>query len=81
MEALQMLKFHFKKSRLNFMSEWQSVIVADDEEDWLRVIASTGDDEHKKVIRRRFQTAATSQRFQTLKCRRTMGIEFDLVLP
>ncbi|KAJ6584215.1 hypothetical protein B0H10DRAFT_1926019 [Mycena sp. CBHHK59/15] len=52
MEALQMLKFHFKKSRLNFMSEWQSAIVADDEEDWLRVLASTGDDEHKKEIRR-----------------------------
>jgi hypothetical protein len=34
------------------MSEWQSVIVANDEKDWLRVIASTGDDEHKKVIGR-----------------------------
>ncbi|KAJ7916854.1 hypothetical protein B0H13DRAFT_1570630, partial [Mycena leptocephala] len=35
MEALQMLKFNFKKARLNFMSEWQSQSppVAQDEED------------------------------------------------
>jgi hypothetical protein len=35
----------------------------------------------KKLLRGRFQTAATSQRFHTLKCRRRMGIEFDLVFP
>jgi hypothetical protein len=44
MEALQMLKFHFKKSRLNFMSEWQSAPVADDEEDWLRNLAAASDE-------------------------------------
>jgi hypothetical protein len=40
MEALQMLKFNFKKSQLNFMSDWQLAPVADDEEDWLRALAS-----------------------------------------
>jgi hypothetical protein len=35
MEALQMLKFNYKKSRLNFMSDWQTIPVADDDEDWL----------------------------------------------
>jgi hypothetical protein len=35
MEALQMLKFNYKKLRLNFMSDWQTVPVADDNEDWL----------------------------------------------
>jgi hypothetical protein len=44
MEALQMLKFHFKKSRLNFMSEWQLAPVADDEEDWLRNLAAASDE-------------------------------------
>ncbi len=34
-----MLKFHFKKFRLNFMLEWQSALVEDDEEDWLRRLA------------------------------------------
>jgi hypothetical protein len=33
MEALQMLKFNYKKSRLNFMADWQSAPIADDEED------------------------------------------------
>jgi hypothetical protein len=41
MEALQMLKFHFKKSRLNFISEWQSAIAADDKEDWLTLMLCT----------------------------------------
>jgi hypothetical protein len=44
MEALQMLKFNFKKSRLNFMSDWQSVPVPDDKEDWLRLLATTTDE-------------------------------------
>jgi hypothetical protein len=52
MEALQMLKFNYKKSRLNFMSEWQSATVADDDEDWLRVLASTTDDKEKQDVRR-----------------------------
>ncbi|KAJ7703363.1 hypothetical protein B0H16DRAFT_1347181, partial [Mycena metata] len=41
MEALQMLKFNYKKSRLNFMSDWQTVAIADDDEDWLRTLAET----------------------------------------
>jgi hypothetical protein len=36
MEALQMLKFSYKKSRLNFMADWQAPALGDDEEDWLR---------------------------------------------
>ncbi|KAJ7933580.1 hypothetical protein B0H13DRAFT_1856085 [Mycena leptocephala] len=51
MEALQMLKFNFKKARLNFMSEWQSPLVAEDEEDWLRDLAMATD-EQKNNIRR-----------------------------
>jgi hypothetical protein len=35
MEALQILKFNYKKSRLNFMSDWQTVAIPNDEEDWL----------------------------------------------
>ena len=41
MEALQMLKFNYKKSQLNFMSDWQTVAIPD--EDWLRILASKGD--------------------------------------
>ncbi|KAF8175182.1 hypothetical protein K438DRAFT_1771151 [Mycena galopus ATCC 62051] len=52
MEALQTLKFNYKKSRLNFMSEGQSATVADDDEDWGRVLASTTDDKEKQDIRR-----------------------------
>jgi hypothetical protein len=44
MEGLQMLKFNYKKARLNFMSEWQSPAVPDDEEDWLRILASAADE-------------------------------------
>jgi hypothetical protein len=52
-EALQMLKFNFKKLRLNFMSEWQTVVVADEEEeDWLRVLTSTDNDDHRMAVRR-----------------------------
>ena len=43
MEALQMLKFNYKKSRLNFMSDWQTVAIPDDKQDWLRILASKGD--------------------------------------
>jgi hypothetical protein len=51
-EVLQMLKFNFKKLRLNFMSEWQSAALPDDEEDWLRLLTSTADETHRKTIRR-----------------------------
>ncbi|KAJ7720361.1 hypothetical protein B0H16DRAFT_1474466 [Mycena metata] len=36
-----MLKFNYKKSRLNFMSDWQTVAAADDDEDWLQTLAET----------------------------------------
>jgi hypothetical protein len=43
MEPLQMLKFNYKKSRLNFMSDWQTVAIPDEEDvDWLRILASKG---------------------------------------
>jgi hypothetical protein len=34
MEALQLLKFNFKKARLNFMLECQLPLVVEDKEDW-----------------------------------------------
>ena len=37
-----MLKFNYKKSRPNFMSDWQTVVIPDDEEDWLCILASKG---------------------------------------
>jgi hypothetical protein len=52
MEALQMLKFNFKKSRLNSMSDWQLAPIADDEEDWLRALASETDKERVGALRR-----------------------------
>jgi hypothetical protein len=51
MEALQMLKFNYKKARLNFMSEWQSAALPDDGEDWLRILASATDEQKKHVWR------------------------------
>jgi hypothetical protein len=52
-EALQMLKFNFKKLRLNFMSEWQTVVVADEEEeDWLRVLTSADNNDHRMAVQR-----------------------------
>ena len=38
MEALQMLKF--KKTQLNFMSEWQCAPILEAEEDWLRKLGT-----------------------------------------
>jgi hypothetical protein len=49
MEALQMLKFNYKKSRLNFVADWQSAPIADDEEDWLRQLASTDETEQQEA--------------------------------
>ena len=39
-----MLKFNFKKSRLNFMLDWQSAPIGDDDEDWLRHLAAATDE-------------------------------------
>ncbi|KAJ7812147.1 hypothetical protein B0H14DRAFT_3479040 [Mycena olivaceomarginata] len=49
MEALQMLKFNYKKSWLNFMADWQSAPITDNEEDWLRQLAPHGQAELKKL--------------------------------
>ncbi|KAJ6622370.1 hypothetical protein B0H10DRAFT_1788240, partial [Mycena sp. CBHHK59/15] len=51
MEGLQMLKFNFKKARLNFMADWQLALVPNDEEDWLRILAGTAE-EQRETIRR-----------------------------
>ncbi|KAJ7478434.1 hypothetical protein FB451DRAFT_1131681 [Mycena latifolia] len=51
MEALQMLKFNFKRARLNFMAEWQSAAVPDEEEDWLRILASAADGRQAEIWR------------------------------
>ncbi|KAJ7890893.1 hypothetical protein B0H14DRAFT_2689026, partial [Mycena olivaceomarginata] len=59
MEALQMLKFNYKKSRLNFMSDWQTVPVADDDEDWLRTLANT-DNKDRDVIWREIVESCNS---------------------
>jgi hypothetical protein len=53
MEAFQMLKFNYKKSRLNFMSDWQTVAIPDNEEDWLCILASKdkGDGDTADLVR------------------------------
>jgi hypothetical protein len=51
MEAFTMLKFNFKKSHLNFMSEWQSALIADDDEDWLCQLAATNEAERMEAMR------------------------------
>jgi hypothetical protein len=57
MEMLQMLKFTYKKSRLNFMADWQSAPIAAEEEDWLRTLASKSGGEDEEAIRRKFWIA------------------------
>ena len=60
MEALQMLKFNYKKSRLNFMADWQSAPIEDDDEDWLRHLASVDETDHQEamqVLAEAFETA------------------------
>jgi hypothetical protein len=42
-----MLKCNYKKSRLNFMVDWQSAPIADNEEDWLCQLASTDETEQQ----------------------------------
>jgi len=50
-----MLKFNFKKTRLNFMTEFQSVPDLDGDEDWLRQLAGEADeDSQRKVLREIF---------------------------
>ncbi|KAJ7645730.1 hypothetical protein B0H17DRAFT_959478 [Mycena rosella] len=64
MEALQMLKFNFKKSQLNFMAEWQSPLILPEDEDWLRQLAATDEndcDAAAAAIRELFNTADNIQ--------------------
>jgi Ran GTPase-activating protein (RanGAP) involved in mRNA processing and transport len=56
MEALQMLKFNYKKSRLNFMSDWQTVAIPDEDVDWLRILASKGDSDTEDTYREVFDS-------------------------
>jgi hypothetical protein len=51
MEALQMLKFNYKKSRLNFMAEWQSPPIASEDEDWLRQLDATDEQDRGAAIK------------------------------
>jgi hypothetical protein len=48
-EALQMLKFNFKKAQLNFVADWQLVPVPDNEEDWLRILARTVEEQRETI--------------------------------
>ncbi|KAJ6559295.1 ribonuclease H-like domain-containing protein, partial [Mycena sp. CBHHK59/15] len=60
MEALQMLKFNYKKSQLNFMADWQSAPIEDEDEDWLRHLASVDEPDHQEamqVLTEVFETA------------------------
>jgi hypothetical protein len=52
MEALQMLKFNFKKTRLNFMTEFQSVPDLDGDDDWLRQLAGEADEDSRRNVLR-----------------------------
>jgi hypothetical protein len=52
MEALQMLKFTYKKSRLNFMANWQFAPIVAEEEDWLRTLASKSGGKDEEAIRK-----------------------------
>jgi hypothetical protein len=64
MEALQMLKFNFKKTRLNFMSEWQCVPIPDAEEDWLRKLGTETDAEQQNLHREICLRDSTSERLR-----------------
>jgi hypothetical protein len=50
MEALQMLKFNYKKSRLNLMAEWQSPPILPEDEDWLRQLAAADENDRSSAI-------------------------------
>jgi hypothetical protein len=69
MEALQMLKFNFKKARLNFMSEWQSPLVAEDKEGWLWDLAKAIGDRRTKFGGK---SESCELRLNTWKCQRKM---------
>ncbi|KAJ6537028.1 hypothetical protein B0H19DRAFT_1079405 [Mycena capillaripes] len=56
MEALQMLKFSYKKSRLNFMADWQAPALGDDEEDWLCSLATASETDREVVRKGLFST-------------------------
>ncbi|KAJ7622680.1 ribonuclease H-like domain-containing protein [Mycena rosella] len=60
----RMLKFNFKKSRLNFMAEWQSPPIPPEDEDWLRQLAATDENDRDAAvaaIRELFNTADNIQ--------------------
>ncbi|KAJ7199055.1 hypothetical protein GGX14DRAFT_573135 [Mycena pura] len=52
MEALQMLKFTFKKARLDFMEEFRAAPECESEEDFLRILAAAVDEEKREATRR-----------------------------
>jgi hypothetical protein len=52
MEALQMLKFTDRKSRLTFMADWKSAPIVAEEEDWLHTLASKSGGEDEEAIRK-----------------------------
>ncbi|KAF8209932.1 hypothetical protein K438DRAFT_1753541 [Mycena galopus ATCC 62051] len=39
-----------KKSRLNFMADWQAAPIEDDEEDWLSHLASPDEPDHREAL-------------------------------
>jgi hypothetical protein len=51
--ALQLLNLNFKKKKaqLNFMFEWQSPPIAEDEEDWLWGLAAASDKQRNSIWR------------------------------
>lgn len=55
MEALQMLKFTFKKMRLDFMAEFRSPPEFDSEEDWLRKLGAEEDEKEQESIMREIE--------------------------
>ncbi|KAJ7196749.1 hypothetical protein GGX14DRAFT_574563 [Mycena pura] len=55
MEALQMLKFTFKKMRLDFMAEFRSPPEFDSEEDWLRKLGVEEDEKEQESIMREIE--------------------------
>jgi hypothetical protein len=48
-EAVQMLKFNFKKAQLNFMADWQLAPVPNNKEDWLRILVGTVEEQRETI--------------------------------